>query len=168
MVIYNNGWNVTKFQQRFLYATCNITALTSYYVYKIGSPKYVAYPIYAVWIASNLYWINPIDNWRRKVDMIVAHCCIPFLSICGIIYRPPYWYLTSLGICGSAGIFRTISMYYYNLLESLHNEKDEFEKDGTYFCPMKNDFSWKSALGHSGIHLFTNLFAALAAYTYSI
>jgi len=96
--------------------------------------------------------------------MIVAHCCIPFLSICGIIYKPPYWYLTSLAICGSAGLFRTISMYYYNLLERLHNETNENDKEGMYFCPTKNDLSWKSALGHSGIHLF----AGLAAYTYSI
>ena len=111
MIIYNNGWNITKFQQKFLLASCNITGLTSYYVYKLNSPKRIAYPIYAVWIASNLYWINPIDNWRRKVDMLLVHSGIPFLSICGVIYKPPYWYLTSLSISGSAVLFRNISLY---------------------------------------------------------
>lgn len=168
MVIYKNGWNVNKWQQRFLFATCNITALTSYYVYKNNSPKYVSYPIYAVWIASNLYWYNPLDGWRRKVDMAVAHFCIPFLSICGIIYKPPYWYLTSLGICGTAGIFRVISMYYYNLLEKLHDKTNSNDEEGIYYCPTKCNYSWKSTLAHSGIHIFTNLFVALTAYTYSI
>ncbi len=167
-MIYKNGWTVNKVQQKLLFITCNITALTSYYVYKNNLPNYVAYPIYAVWLSSNLYWYNPLDNWRRKVDMITAHFCIPFLSLCGIIYKPSYWYLTSLGICSSAVIFRTISVYYYNLLEQLHNNKDKKERRGIYNCPIKNSYSWKSTLAHTGIHIFTNLFAALAAYTYTI
>ena len=78
MVLYNNGWNITKYQQKFLFATCNITGLTSYYAYISNCPPSMSYPIYAVWIASNLYWINPTNGWRCKLDMTVAHVCIPF------------------------------------------------------------------------------------------
>ena len=42
------------------------------------------------------------------------------------------------------------------------------DEEGIYYCPAKCSYSWKSTLAHSGIHIFTNLFAALAAYTYSI
>lgn len=167
MILYNNGCNITKYQQKFLYATCNITALTSYYVYTIGSPKHVSYPIYAVLLSSNLYWCNPLDDWRRKFDVLVVHFCIPFIAICNVIYQPPYWYLSSLAICGSAGIFRKISIYYSDLLEKLHNKEDELEKEGVYFCPVKNDYSWKSVLAHSGIYFFANLFAGLIAYSYT-
>jgi len=167
MVIYNNGWSVTNAQQKFLFATCNITGLTSYYVYKSNSPKYLQYPIYAVWIASNLYWIHPIDNWRKKVDMLLAHTCIPFLSVCGVIYKPPYWYLTSFAISGSALLFRKISMYYYNLLEKLHDETNKHDKEGNYVCPIKYGYSWKSVLAHGGIHLCTNVFVGLTAWTWT-
>lgn len=166
-MIYTNGWNVNKLQQKFLLATCNITGISSIYAYNSNIPNYIAYPIYAVWIASNLYWIKPIDNWRRKLDIFTAYFGVSWLSICGLIYKPPYWYFTNLMIGGSGLICKIISTYYSNLLEEIHDKNNKLENEGIYYCPIKNSYSWKSAIAHSGIHLFSNIGVLSLIYTYA-
>lgn len=166
MVLYTNGYNVSSLHQRFLWVTCNITGLTSCYAYSIGAPAIVSYPLYAVWVASNLYWCHPTNGWRKQLDMLVAHIGIPFLSIGAIVYKPPYWRITSMGVTGCAVLFRAISMHYYDQLIQIHDKEDAMEKEGVYVCSFKNACAWKSTLAHSAIHLFSNLFSAWLAYSY--
>ena len=168
MIFYNNGWNVNKFQQKFLFATSNITGLSSIYAYNAKVPYYIAFPIYAVWFASNLYWINPIDNWRRKLDIYTNYISLTILVIFGIIYKPPYWYLSLLIIGGSGLLFRLLSIYYSNLLKELHNNTLANDNEGIYYCPIKNNYSWNSALAHSGIHFFANIGVILTIYSYTV
>jgi hypothetical protein len=52
------------------------------------------------------------------------------------------------------------------LLEKLHDKENKNDEDGVYYCPTKCDYSWKSALAHSGIHLFANIGVLLNFFSY--
>lgn len=166
MIIYKNGWTVNKFQRQYLFATCNLTCFTSLLAsyMKVGLVK--SLPIYSIWFTSILYWWDPVEGWRRDLDVWVSHSCIGFYTLCLGYYRPRNWLPCALGIGLSSLLFRTLSMYYYNKLALLHDNTCSLESEGIYNCPFKNDYSWKSVLYHSGIHIFTNLICGVSLYYY--
>jgi hypothetical protein len=167
-MIYKNGWNVSYFQQKFLFFTANLTAISSFIAHSLSSHISQKIPIYSIWIASLLYWHNPLQNWRRNLDIYVSHFGISFYILCLIYYKPKFWLLSCFGIGFSAFIFRHLSLKCSNELEKIHNYSCENENNGIYFCPKKHILSWKSVLYHSGIHVFTNLFASLSLYFYTL
>jgi hypothetical protein len=165
-MIYKNGWTVNKFQQRYLFLTCNLTAITSLFAtyMKVKPIQYV--PIYSIWVTSILYWWNPTQGWRRTLDVIISHTCIGFFTTCLLYYRPKNWLPCAAGIAASSYFFRTWSLDHFEKLKQIHNYDCPLESEGIYTCPIKSNHSWKSVLHHSGIHIFTNLAAGVAIYFY--
>lgn len=166
-MIYKNGWCVNKFQQKYLFFTCNLTGITSVFashILKVSPLQYI--PIYSIWITSILYWWDPVSNWRRTLDVFVSHASIGFFSLSLLYFRPKYWLHCFAGITLSSVLFRTLSLQCSDELATLHDENCPLEAEGVYSCPTKNSLSWKSVLHHSGIHIFTNLAAFISLFFY--
>lgn len=167
-MIYKNGWTVNKFQQQYLFLTCNLVGFTSLYssYLKVGLTK--SLPIYSIWVTSVLYWWDPVQGWRKDLDVFISHTCIGFYTACLFYFRPKHWLPCAAGIGLSSVFFRSLSLHYFEKLKQIHNNDCPNESEGIYHCPVKNDYSWKSVVYHSGIHVFTNLACAVSLYFYGL
>jgi hypothetical protein len=168
-LLYNNGWNVTPLQQKYLFLTSNLSALTAYYAYKNKLSPHLYLPIGAIWVTSIIYWINPLQHgWQKTLDICTSHLAITYYCGALCITAPPYWWVSVCGIMGSAVLFRWKSLEYYQKILDEHDSTCPNEQAGIYHSEHKNWLSWKCALYHSGIHIFTNMVAGLSIYSYTL
>lgn len=63
---------------------------------------------------SALYWIYPIESWRRNLDLFFAKISFTIFVLSGIIYIKDTYYL----LFGYSGLF--ILLYFYYLSYKLH------------------------------------------------
>jgi len=94
-----------------------------------------------VFLSSILYWHNPINSWRRYLDIVVVNICAlyQFNFAFRSTYAIPYYIISCIGIC-----FYPIGIYYFK----------------------KNNY-WKSTYSHILLHIFAN-FANILLYSGNI
>ncbi len=106
-------------------------ALISFFVALYKQFFDFAFLSFIVFLTSINYWKYPINNWRRKVDMICVQCALTYKIIKAYYVKDNYYYYIALSLA--------ISFYIFAL----------------YFG--KKNKLWLSTVSHSLLHVFGNV-----------
>jgi hypothetical protein len=124
------GMCVPRPQANYILYLSGLSFVSAFYGFYRGHYFFACLPL-TVACTTILYWINPIDCWRRYIDMFVAigGMTVQLLFAINAEYAIPY-YLFKI----SAMICYPIGHYFHNL-----------------------GHIWLGTLWHSGIHILGNI-----------
>ena len=124
------GMCVPRPQANYILYLSGLSFITAFYGFYRGHYLYASLP-FTVACTTILYWMNPINCWRRYLDMFVAMGGYAFhlISATNAQYAIPYY------IC------KIVSMICYPIGHFFHNL----------------GYIWAGTLWHSGVHIFGNI-----------
>lgn len=126
---FYNGLIMPKSHSNFLLCTSCLSLISGLYALYKQQYNFAIFPL-GVFITSINYWIHPIDNWRRYIDMLYVSFAIITQSF--VAYGHPNFKLYLITIIIGA-LFYPISIYFKNI-----------------YLPL-------STLCHSMIHIVANI-----------
>jgi hypothetical protein len=124
------GMCVPRSQANYILYLSGLSFVSSFYGFYRGHYFYASLP-FAVACTTILYWMNPVDCWRRYTDMFVATSGITIQLLCATNaqYAVPYY------ICKIAGMLcYPIGIVFYN-----------------------SGYIWAGTIWHSGLHILGNI-----------
>ena len=126
---FYNGLIVPRLHANYLFLTSCLSLVSGIYALYKKQYNFAIYPL-GVFITSINYWIHPINDWRRYVDMIYVTFAIISQSFCAVEHPnfKPYLITIVIGV-----LFYPVSRYFQ-----------------TIYLPL-------STLCHSMIHIVANI-----------